>query len=107
MADPASSSDMPRASTRPVTVSEFRAHLAEMIGRAERGEEVVISRGTRPVAKLVPLGRGRRRRLGGLWELMSDHDLTALVEAIERPLTPRDQDALEGKVTDLVGIGRR
>ena len=107
MADSASPGDMPTALARPVTVSEFRAHLAEMIGRAERGEEVVISRGTQPVAKLVPLGRGRRRRLGGLRELMSDRDLAALVEAIDNPLTPGDQDAVEGNATDLVGISRR
>lgn len=105
MADPALPGEMPQALARPVTVSEFRAHLAEMIGRAERGEEVVISRGTQPVAKLVPLER--RRRLGGLRELMSDRDLAALVAAIESPLTPRDQDALEGNETDLVGISRR
>ena len=105
MADSVSPGEMPSALARPVTVSEFRAHLAEMIGRAERGEEIVISRGTQPVAKLVPLGR--RRRLGGLRELMSDRDLAALVAAIEGPLTPRDQDAQEGKETNLVGISRR
>ena len=107
MADSASSGGRPQASARPVTVSAFRARLAEMIGRAERGEEVIISRGTQPVAKLVPLGPRRRRRLGGLRELMDDRDLAALVEATEGPLAPRDQDALEGKETDLVGIGRR
>ena len=105
MADSVSPGEMPSALARPVTVSEFRAHLAEMIGRAERGEEIVISRGTQPVAKLVPLGR--RRRLGGLRELMSDRDLAALVAAIEGALTPRDQDAQEGKETNLVGISRR
>ena len=105
MADSASPGEKPPALARPVTVSEFRAHLAEMIGRAERGEEVVISRGTQPVAKLVPLGR--RRRLGGLRELMGDRDLAALVAAIESPLTPRDQGAVEGNETDLVGISRR
>ena len=78
-----------------------------MIRRAERGEEGVISRGTQPVAKLVPLGRRRRRRLGSLRDLMSDRDLATLVEAIGNPLTSRDQAALEGKETDLVGIGRR
>ena len=107
MAVSASPREMAPTLARPVTVSEFRAHLAEMIGRAERGEEVVISRGTQPVAKLVPLDRRRRRRLGGLRELMSDRDLAALVEAIDAPLTLRDQAALEGKETDLVGIGRR
>ena len=88
----------------PVTISEFRARLAEMVGRAERGEEVVIARGRQPVAKLVPLQTRRRRRLGVLRELMSDHALTALVEAIERPLSARDQAALEGKDTDALGI---
>ena len=107
MTDSASPGAMPQQSARPVTVSEFRARLAEIIKRAERGEEVVISRGTQPVAKLVPLGRRRRRRLGGLRDLMSDRDRAALVEAIENPLTPRDQDALEGKKTDLLGIRRR
>ena len=107
MADSASPSEMPSALARSVTVSEFRAHLAEMIGRAERGEEVVISRGTQPVAKLVPLGRRRRRRLGGLRGLMSARDLAAFVAAIESPLTPHDQDSLEGNETDLVGISRR
>ena len=37
MADSASPGEMPPALARPVTVSELRAHLAEMIGRAERG----------------------------------------------------------------------
>lgn len=107
MADSAPPREMPQAPVRPVTVSEFRAHLAEMIGRAERGEEVIISRGTQPVAKLVPVERRRGRRLGGLRELMSDHDLAALVEALERPLASGDQAALEGEEADLVGIGRR
>ena len=107
MADSASPGEMPPALARPVTVSEFRAHLAEMIGRAERGEEVVISRGTQPVAKLVPLERRRGRRLGGLRELMSDRDLAQLVEALERQLTSQDQAALEGEETDLVGTSRR
>ena len=107
MTDSASSREILPVPGRPVTVSELRAHLAEMIGRAERGEEVVISRGMQPVAKLVPLGRGRRRRLGGLRKLMSDRSLAALVEALESPLTSQDQAALEGKETDLVGIGRQ
>ena len=107
MADSELQGGTPGAPFRPVTVSEFRARLAEMIGRAERGEEVVISRGMQPVAKLVPLGIKRRRRLGGLRTLMSGRDLAALMEAIDKPLSLREQAALEGKETDLLGIGRR
>ena len=91
----------------PVTISEFRARLAEMIGRVERGEEVVIARGREPVAKLVPLRHKRRRRLGVLKELLSAQALAALTQAVEKPLSPREQAALEGEDTDASGISRR
>ena len=91
----------------PVTVSEFRARLAEMIGRVERGEEVVIARGREPVAKLVGLRPKSRRRLGILKEMMSEEELSALTEAVERPLSPADQAALEGGLTDSLGITKR
>ena len=99
--------ETPRAPPESVTISEFRARLAEMVGRVEQGEEVVIARGRQPVAKLVPLRRKRRRRLGVLKELMSGQALAALTEAIEKPLSPRDRAALEGRGTDVLGIGRR
>ena len=91
----------------PVTISEFRARLAEMIGRAERGQEVVIARGRQPVAKLVPLQMRPRRRLGLLKQLLSSEDLAALTESVEAPLSPADQAALEGKHTDGLGIARQ
>ena len=90
-----------------VTVSEFRARLAEMINRAERGEEVVIARGREPVAKLVGLRPKGRRRLGILKEMMSEEELNALTEAVEKPLSPADQEALEGALTDDLGIAKR
>ena len=61
----------------------------------------------RPVAKLVPVRMKPRRRLGLLKQLLSTQDLAALTEAIEAPLSPADQAALEGKHTDAVGIARR
>ena len=93
--------------SEPVTVSEFRARLAEMIGRVEQGEEILIARGREPVAKLVGLRPKSRRRLGVLKELMSEEELTALTEAVERPLSPADQAALEGGLTDALGIAKR
>jgi prevent-host-death family protein len=43
-----------------VGLFEAKTHLSELIARAERGEEVVITRHNKPVAKLVPVTRGRR-----------------------------------------------
>lgn len=34
---------------------EAKTHLSELVARAERGEEVIITRHQRPVAKLVPI----------------------------------------------------
>jgi len=61
----------------------------------------------RPVAKLVPVRMKPRRRLGLLKQLLSTEDLAALTEAMEAPLSPADQAALEGKHADALGIARR
>ena len=90
-----------------VTISEFRARLAEMVNRAEQGEEVVIARGRQPVAKLVPLQHKRKRRLGVLKNTMSAENLAALSEVLDQPLSTDDQAALEGRHTNLLGILRR
>jgi prevent-host-death family protein len=34
---------------------EAKTHLSELVARAERGEEVIITRHNKPVAKLVPV----------------------------------------------------
>lgn len=36
-------------------IAEAKAHFSELIARAEAGEEVIIARGDRPVARLAPL----------------------------------------------------
>jgi len=41
--------------------------LSKLLARVLRGEEIVIARGSEPVAKLVPLGGPRpRRKFGAL-----------------------------------------
>ena len=54
---------------------EAKTHLSELIARAERGEEVIITRHNKPVAKLVPIGReagqGAQRRLAALEALQA------------------------------------
>ncbi|MFO1134324.1 MAG: type II toxin-antitoxin system prevent-host-death family antitoxin [Rhodoblastus sp.] len=41
----------------PVTfkIAEAKAHFSELVARAEAGEEVIIARGDRAVARLAPL----------------------------------------------------
>jgi prevent-host-death family protein len=50
-----------------VNVHDAKTHLSRLLERVERGEEVVIARAGRPVARLVPLRvRTEPRRLGAL-----------------------------------------
>jgi prevent-host-death family protein len=39
---------------KPVNVHEAKTHLSKLLERVERGEEIVIARSGRPIAKLVP-----------------------------------------------------
>ena len=52
-----------------VNMHEAKTHLSKLVERVERGEEIVIDRAGKPVAKLVPLPRPKagKRKLGG-WE---------------------------------------
>jgi prevent-host-death family protein len=50
-----------------VSVHEAKTHLSRLLKRAEDGEEVIIARGSEPVARLVPVKSSPlKRRLGGV-----------------------------------------
>ena len=50
-----------------VNVYEAKTKLSQLLDRAEAGEEIIIARNGRPVARLGPLRqRKQRRRLGTL-----------------------------------------
>jgi prevent-host-death family protein len=73
-----------------VGLFEAKTHLSELIARAERGEEVVITRHNKPVARIVPiegsapdaaarraavsalLRSARGRTLGTDWKVLRD-----------------------------------
>jgi prevent-host-death family protein len=48
-----------------VNVHEAKTHLSRLLRRVEAGEEILISRAGRPVARLVPARAGRGRRKPG------------------------------------------
>jgi prevent-host-death family protein len=47
-----------------VSVHEAKTHLSRLLRRVESGEEIIIARAGRPIAKLVPTSAPRRRELG-------------------------------------------
>jgi prevent-host-death family protein len=60
-----------------VNVHEAKTHLSRLLARVEAGEEIIIARGGKAIAKLVPLVGPGRRRLGlekGKFEVPDDFD---------------------------------
>ena len=78
-------------SNRSIGLFEAKTHLSELINRVERGEEVVITRHNKAVAKLVPVVRsrqvvaGRQAAIAALLAFepirMPDAPLRTLIEA--------------------------
>jgi prevent-host-death family protein len=48
-----------------VNIHDAKTHLSRLVARVEAGEEIVLARGGRPVARLVPMSaRTQPRKLG-------------------------------------------
>lgn len=48
-------------------IHEAKSRLSQLIEKAERGEEVIIARAGKPVAKIVPYDAKAKTRRGGQW----------------------------------------
>lgn len=48
-----------------VTVHQAKTNLSRLIKKAAQGEEVIIARGPKPVARLVPVGEVKGKRQPG------------------------------------------
>ncbi|MDZ4834405.1 MAG: type II toxin-antitoxin system prevent-host-death family antitoxin [Candidatus Melainabacteria bacterium] len=48
-------------------IHDAKSQLSQLIEQAERGEEVIIARAGKPVAKLIPYKKKASRRRGGQW----------------------------------------
>jgi len=58
-----------------IGVHEAKTHLSKLLRRVAAGEEIIIARGGKPIAKLVPVTSSRNRQLGrdvGLVQMSDD-----------------------------------
>jgi prevent-host-death family protein len=81
-----------------INVAEAKAKLSQLLDRASAGEEIVITRAGKPVARLVALDMVERRKPGA-WR-----GWRASAEALLASMDPEDLDAAEGKFSDEFGI---
>lgn len=81
-----------------VNVYEAKSQLSKLLEQVEAGDEIIIARNGRPIARLVPLQRRTSSRTPGAWKgkvwMADDFDETdeELVELWENsPLFPEDE----------------
>jgi prevent-host-death family protein len=86
--------------TAQINIAEAKAKLSSLLDRALAGEEIVIARAGKPLARLVPIGE-RVRRKPGAWRHWK-----VPPEVFLEPMEPEDLDAAEGKHTDEFGVSR-
>lgn len=84
--------------TDTVNVHDAKTHLSRLLERAESGEEIVIARAGKPVARLVPYGSERPKRVFGRLrgQVVIHGDFDADDDAIARefeesPIVPDDR----------------
>ena len=81
-----------------VNIAEAKAKLSELLDRAVAGEEIVIARAGKPLARLAPIGTPKRRKPGAWRHFKIPEDIFL------EPMDPEDLDAAEGKFSDEFGI---
>ena len=84
-----------------VNIAQAKATLSALVDRAAAGEEIVLARAGKPLARLTALPAVTPRQPGVArhWVL----DDAALLE----PTDPEDLDWADGAHTDPLGIARR
>jgi prevent-host-death family protein len=69
-----------------VNIHEAKTHLSKLLRRVVAGEEIIISKAGRPLAKIVPFASPARRRFGmdrGVFRVPDDFDAPLPEEVIE------------------------
>ena len=79
-----------------VNVHEAKTHLSRLLARVARGDEVIIARGGKPVARLVPVQRAKQ--MGNL--LGIDKGRLWIAEDFDAPLSEEMLAAFEGRSED-------
>ncbi len=77
---------------RAVNVHEAKTHFSKLLARVEKGQEVVIARAGRPIARLVPNVSESRRPVFG-----ADRGAFAVPEDFDSPLPEEILRGFEGE----------
>jgi prevent-host-death family protein len=71
---------------------EAKTSLSRLVDRAANGEEIILSKAGKPLAKLVPFRHSAEPRQAGGWE-----GQMRISEDFDAPLPPELEAAFEGR----------
>jgi prevent-host-death family protein len=90
-------------STQTMGLFEAKTHLSELVARVEAGDEIVITRHNRPVAKIVPFaGAGVSADL-----LERRRKALARMQAIGAEVAAKGQPITQDEIIEWIREGRR
>jgi antitoxin (DNA-binding transcriptional repressor) of toxin-antitoxin stability system len=69
-----------------ITIHKAKTQLSRLIEKACRGEEIVIARGKRPVAKLIAFSPAEEKRVSGKWKGKISYSADAFAPLTDREL---------------------
>ena len=75
-----------------VNIHQAKTHLSKLVEQASQGEEIIIAKAGKPMAKLVPISAVRVPRKPGLLK-----GKIRVGEDFDRPLPSTTIDIFEGK----------
>jgi prevent-host-death family protein len=84
-----------------VGLFEAKTHLSELVARAEQGEEVIITRHNKPVAKLVPISEVSPELIARRRQILAE------LQAIGRAIEQRGGPITVEEILDWRDEGRR
>ena len=74
-----------------VNVHEAKTHLSRILDRVAAGEEILIARAGKPIARLVPLAVDQKRRTPGTYQGRIE-----IADDFDAPLPDELLDAFDG-----------
>jgi prevent-host-death family protein len=89
---------VPPPAARTVGAYDAKSRLSELLDRVERGEQIVITRHGKPIARLVPEGVHDRE---------SAHAAVARIRALRAKLAARGVNLSDAEIRALRDDGRR
>lgn len=77
--------------TTTVNMHEAKTHFSKLIERVRRGEEIIVAKAGKPVAKLLPIAQGAQVRVPG-----SARGKLTMADDFEAPLPDDILGSFEG-----------